>query len=235
MKSRAIAAHRRPQGLPARGTVLLAGFLAGSLAACGSVSLAPPPIARAPAQDAGAILRPAPARPAAPAVASSLVAPSPLAPLAPAAQTQPVTGVPAALAQPLAPVAAPAPAPTPPTAPAPADAEVKQTLEAWRLAWEQGDVQRYLRFYDVEFKGDLRSRIDWERQRTARLSARGIRVTLDQVRIEMQGEREAQARFVQHYQSGRVSDTGEKRLKLRREGVEWRIVEERWSAAGKRP
>lgn len=120
----------------------------------------------------------------------------------------------------------------PQTQEAPVDrrGEVQQAVQAWKLAWELGDADTYLRFYDPAFKGDAGSRQQWEKQRRARLANRDIAVRLEQVRTRMLGDGEAEVQFVQHYTSGGHRDVGAKRVQMKRVGGAWRITGERWKA-----
>jgi hypothetical protein len=113
-------------------------------------------------------------------------------------------------------------------APAQAEPQVQQVLEAWRLAWELGEADTYLRFYDVKFQPQRGSRSHWEKERRARLDRKEIAVRLENVRTRRMGDGEVQVRFVQHYASGGVKDVGEKRMKMRRVNGAWRITHESW-------
>jgi hypothetical protein len=108
--------------------------------------------------------------------------------------------------------------------------EIEQALQAWKLAWELGEADTYLRFYDPAFRGRARSRADWEKERRGRLANGRISVEMDGLRIRVLNESEAEVRFVQRYVSAAHQDAGEKRLRLRRAGGAWRITGETWSA-----
>lgn len=109
--------------------------------------------------------------------------------------------------------------------------EVQQALEVWRLSWELGDTEVYLRFYDPQFKGDAASRRAWEQQRRARLANTRINVKLEKPKTTLVGDSEAEVRFVQHYTSAAHQDVGEKVLKMRRAGGAWKITAEHWTPA----
>lgn len=108
--------------------------------------------------------------------------------------------------------------------------EIEQTMQAWKLAWELGDADTYLRFYEPGFRGDAPSRQQWEQQRRTRLANRNIGVRFDQVRTRMLSDTEAEVQFVQHYSSGQHQDTGSKRLQMKRVGGAWKITQESWKA-----
>lgn len=108
--------------------------------------------------------------------------------------------------------------------------EIEQAVQAWKLAWELGEADTYLRFYDPRFRGQADSRLAWEKQRRARLGNKKISVELQDLRIRVLSDSEAEVKFVQHYSSAQHGDAGEKRLRMRREGGAWRITQELWTA-----
>lgn len=108
--------------------------------------------------------------------------------------------------------------------------EVEQAIEGWRLAWELGEPDMYLRFYDPAFQGGKASRRQWEQERRARLKREKITVKVENLQITLRSDTEADVRFVQHYTAGKIHDVGDKRLRLRRSGGAWRITQESWKA-----
>ncbi len=106
--------------------------------------------------------------------------------------------------------------------------EIEKALQAWKLAWELGEADTYLRFYESSFRGEAPSRQQWERQRRARLANKDIGVRFDQVRMRILSDTEAEVQFVQHYTSGRHQDVGSKRLQMKRVGGAWKITRESW-------
>ena len=110
--------------------------------------------------------------------------------------------------------------------------EIEQALEGWRLAWELGEPDMYLRFSDPAFKGYNSSRRAWEKQRRTRLAREKINIKVEKLRVQMVGADEADLRFVQHYKAAGHTDTGVKRLRMRRSGGAWRITQESWQRAG---
>jgi ketosteroid isomerase-like protein len=106
-------------------------------------------------------------------------------------------------------------------------AEVAAAIETWRLAWAARDVESYLAAYAANFApADGQSLVAWQAQRKGRLrNARGIRVDIDQLSIEADGDR-ASARFMQRYRSGTASDRVWKRLDMLRTADGWKIISE---------
>jgi hypothetical protein len=132
--------------------------------------------------------------------------------------------------------ARPAPPPPPPPPPAPPDAavermrELQQAVQAWQQAWQGGDVDAYVRAYAPGYKANFRTRQAWEQDKKRRLTAAPIQVEISEVRWNVQGDNEAEVRFLQRFAQGRYRDFGEKTLRLRRIDGAWRITQESWRA-----
>ena len=106
--------------------------------------------------------------------------------------------------------------------------EVKQALEAWRLAWELGDVDNYIRIYDPSFKGTASSRKKWEKERRTRLARKDIAVKIENLEARPVSANEIEVRFVQSYTAGKRKDIGVKLMRLRRDNGAWHITRETW-------
>lgn len=132
----------------------------------------------------------------------------------------------------------PAPAPSVPVAAQAASKPVAPTadealrvvatrLEAWRVAWESKDANRYLAFYASSFvPADKRARGAWEADRRSKLDKKGdIRVQVNTPAIKAVGET-VSVTFEQRYQSGNYSDAARKQLEWVREAGEWKIRRE---------
>lgn len=139
-------------------------------------------------------------------------------------------------ATPAAPAARPAPAAqakaddTRQRAPASVDArqEIERTVRAWAEAWSARDADAYLDFYGVGFKTPNDDRAAWENQRRERLTRPSfIRVTLDELRVNVSDTDSARVTFRQRYESNLLRNTSRKTLTLAREDGAWKIVEER--------
>ncbi len=131
----------------------------------------------------------------------------------------------------VAPVAAAVPvvssAPKPAVAASDAARVVATRLEAWRLAWESKDADRYLAFYASSFvPADKRKRGAWETDRRSKLEKKGeIRVQVNTPAIKAEGE-VMSVTFEQRYQSGNYSDAARKQLEWVLEAGEWKIRRE---------
>ena len=150
-----------------------------------------------------------------PLAAVPVAAPVALPALAPAPQSVVVTVAP--------PVAAPA------VAAAPDDAVlVRQSIESWRRAWENGQTADYLAAYADGFKGDAASAKAWQAQRRQRLANGQIKLKFVGLELRMQPD-QATASFTQIYDSKRYKDEGSKVLQLRRVNGRWLIESEQFN------
>ena len=130
--------------------------------------------------------------------------------------------------------AVPEPTPTPVTPPPPAtpladvQAEVQATVQAWAHAWSAGNAEAYLGMYSSLFKpAGSETRPQWERMRRERVTpAQQINIRLDDLKIDLSAEDQAEVRFVQHYAAKRFQDTSRKQLKLALENGHWKITSE---------
>jgi hypothetical protein len=115
-------------------------------------------------------------------------------------------------------------------------AQVEAAVEAWRMAWAQRDMVKYLDAYSGTFApSDGVSRQDWLASRYRNVGGRpSIEVGIRKVTVDELSPTRARVSFVQDYASGSVRETGQPKtldLALEADG-RWRIVGE-WS--GKAP
>ena len=111
-----------------------------------------------------------------------------------------------------------------------AEQQLTDTLESWRLAWQDGDADKYLAFYDNAFmpEGDL-SKWTWRQQRHQRVTPeKEINLRFTNVNIEIaDGEESATATFRQHYASKTYREVALKQLEFQKRDTGWFIVSER--------
>ena len=122
-------------------------------------------------------------------------------------------------------------APAAPVVVAPAAASEERVLaavRAWSQAWSSQQLDAYLASYSPDFRPSRgMSRSAWQTHRRARIADKSfIRVFLDGVQVSLQGPLQATVDFTQRYESDSYSDTVEKRLVMRREDGEWKILRE---------
>jgi len=109
--------------------------------------------------------------------------------------------------------------------------EVEAVICAWIDAWENKDIERYMAFYDTGFKSRDMDLKEWKRHRN-RLNERyhNVSVDISGLEIKMVSDVEAGVAFVQEYQADNYADYGEKNMILIKEGKEWKIKTEEWTA-----
>ena len=104
---------------------------------------------------------------------------------------------------------------------------VTKTLDAWANAWRTKNTEAYLNTYSAKFKPEGMSKKSWVEQRKQRVGANpaDITLSLDKVNIVADAKK-AEVSFVQHYASGKYSDTVAKVLSLENDAGHWVIVKE---------
>ena len=134
---------------------------------------------------------------------------------------------PVAVAEPPAPTPIPAPTPTPEPA-IDADPQINETIDQWRLAWSSQAVTDYLNQYSKDFVPSFGlSRLEWADTRRERLQKpKFIKVGVENLRVQMQSDNLAKARFLQSYTSDTYEDRVKKVLMLQKEGYQWKIIKE---------
>ena len=108
-----------------------------------------------------------------------------------------------------------------------AQEEVAKTLEAWARAWRTKNADAYLAAYSAKFKPEGISKKTWLKQRKQRVgaSAGEINLALDSVKVVADAKK-AEVSFIQHYTSGKFSDTVAKVLSFENESGHWLIIKE---------
>ncbi|MEL7640595.1 MAG: L,D-transpeptidase family protein [Solidesulfovibrio sp.] len=217
--------------------------------------VSPPPTATGAAAPAK-VAPTGPAREATPSAPSALtppaavaLAPVQVAAAAPAPAKEEKPAVPSVAAVSSAPVAAVTPPPAAPArqekpAPGPAAAvppakaaEVASLIEAWRAAWERGDIGGYMAFYaDGARQGNLRGKEAIRRQKEGvwRGASPG-RVAMEVVSVAPEGDGYAVVCAMDYQGKGRRESKGFKSLSLASSGGRLLIAQERWSRGRPEP
>ncbi|MBN1848102.1 MAG: L,D-transpeptidase family protein [Deltaproteobacteria bacterium] len=103
---------------------------------------------------------------------------------------------------------------------------LEMTIEEWRTAWEEEDIEKYISFYHKEFWSSQMNRMEWKEYKTA-LAKRYHRI---QVRIEdlnlFANNGLVLASFKQKYQGDGFESIGEKNLYFKQNSAQWRIFGE---------
>lgn len=108
------------------------------------------------------------------------------------------------------------------------------TLEHWRTAWQERDTERYLGFYDAEFRSAEGHDLDGWRQQKRQVNAGKApsEIALDDISVFVTGAERPMwvATFNQNYRSENQHSQMRKRLYWRPDGDEWKI---HWEGAAR--
>ena len=106
-------------------------------------------------------------------------------------------------------------------------AAVTSALDAWANAWRTKNVNAYLGFYSAKFKPEGVTKSNWITQRKQRVGANPAEIALSLEKVNVVADaNKAEVSFVQHYSSGKFSDTVAKVLSFENENGHWMIVKE---------
>lgn len=107
--------------------------------------------------------------------------------------------------------------------------QVRETVQAWAVAWSKKDLDAYLKAYAPSFNpGSNLSRGAWEEQRRDRImSKKQIHIALSEFNISFSNSNsKATAKFLQSYQSGSIVTVSRKTLELALDKGQWFITRE---------
>ena len=113
--------------------------------------------------------------------------------------------------------------------------EVEAIIFDWKDAWENKELDRYISYYDKDFKSrgmDLRR---WKEHRN-RLNIKygSIRVDISDIKIKSISNKSASVSFRQDYTADTYRDKGIKEIILVRKGKDWKIRKEEWTPISRR-
>jgi len=108
--------------------------------------------------------------------------------------------------------------------------DVRSFIETWRVAWEKGDLNAYMGFYDGEAVQGARSGTSAIRSHKAGLWKKSApkKVVLSDIRISSDGDTLVVTMKQVYADSRKFADTGIKTLRLRAQGGSWTILSEDW-------
>lgn len=114
----------------------------------------------------------------------------------------------------------------------PQQTDVKNLLvdkvRQWARAWGAKDFATYTGFYSIEHRPGFATHSDWVEYRRQRIMRPGsINIVVSDIEMRAQNENRAIIDFKQFFESPRYSDRVKKRLRFRRIGTEWKIIDER--------
>ena len=104
---------------------------------------------------------------------------------------------------------------------------ILSTIENWKTAWENKNMEEYLSFYSSSFKyPNNMDKFEWEDYRKNRIvSKKIIDITLSNPKVKLNKEK-AKVTFTQNYKSGALNQTSNKTLVFKQEDSRWLILEE---------
>lgn len=104
-------------------------------------------------------------------------------------------------------------------------------IESWRNAWENGDLDSYMDFYDKDAdQGSRRGKASIKEHKVELWrDKQPLMVGIDDLDISMHADG-VKVSFIQKYRAKGFKDKGLKTLFLKPEGDSWKIVSENWSA-----
>jgi ketosteroid isomerase-like protein len=108
--------------------------------------------------------------------------------------------------------------------------EVQAALGSWRQAWQDGDVDAYLRMYGDAFGGEAGSHAKWAQQRRQKMQNARPSIGIEDMKAVRVTPQEVELHFTQVYAAKQHRDTGDKTLVFRRSPRGWLIADERWKA-----
>lgn len=104
---------------------------------------------------------------------------------------------------------------------------VAGALDAWANAWRTKNANVYLSAYSAKFKPEGMSQKAWIAQRKQRVGANPVEIALSLEKVNVVADdKKAEVTFIQHYTSGKFSDTVAKVLNFENENGRWLIVKE---------
>ena len=107
--------------------------------------------------------------------------------------------------------------------------KLKNIYTRWIIAWEKKDIDTFISFYSKRFTGRQMNLDQWRayKKRTFKKFST-INVTAEDLIITIKNNR-GKIQFVQNFSGDLYNDTGIKKLYLRREDDNWKIVKETWN------
>ena len=108
--------------------------------------------------------------------------------------------------------------------------ELSQFIESWRKAWEDQDIEKYMSFYDKDFKAPGFNYAGWKAHK-ANLKSKYefIKVGLSQPYIVQHNE-QLLVKTLQRYESDKHVDYGVKTIYALKTGDTYKIIREEWTS-----
>ena len=105
---------------------------------------------------------------------------------------------------------------------------VRISVDRWKNSWSSKDIDNYIKSYSAKFiPPNNLNRSKWQEQRRIRLNQpKYIKISLDNLKINILSKDMASVKFLQIYQSDNYTDRVKKQLTLNKIGETWLISKE---------
>ena len=103
---------------------------------------------------------------------------------------------------------------------------IKKMVFEWAEAWSKKEFETYINFYSKNFKNKrAKSFDDWSKYRKPRVKRRGkIKLSITKIKVDILADGIAEVSFNQRYQSGSTRLFTRKKMRLKKEAQNWKIV-----------
>jgi len=107
-------------------------------------------------------------------------------------------------------------------------------LKSWKAAWQSKNLKKYMKYYSSDFYAQGKNKKAWKKYK------KGINRSVASFSVDIKNpviyknKKQFIIRFLQSYNSSKLSDFGEKVLYVRMENNTLKIVNESWSAETKK-
>ena len=103
---------------------------------------------------------------------------------------------------------------------------IKKLVFEWAEAWSNKEFETYINFYSKNFKNKrAKSFDDWRKYRKPRVKRRGkIKLSITKIKVDILADGAAEVSFNQRYQSGSTRLFTRKKMRLKKEEQNWKIV-----------
>ena len=103
---------------------------------------------------------------------------------------------------------------------------IKKLIVEWAEAWSKKEFETYINFYSKNFKNKrAKSFDDWSKYREPRVKRTGkIKLSITKIKVDILADGMAKVSFNQRYQSGSTRLFTRKKMRLKKEEQNWKIV-----------
>jgi len=103
---------------------------------------------------------------------------------------------------------------------------IRKLVFEWAEAWSKKEFETYIDFYSVDFKNKTANSFDeWRNYRKPRVKRKGkIKLTITKIEVNVASDNLAEVSFDQRYQSGSTRLFTRKKMRMKKEEKNWKIV-----------